>query len=249
MNFNHILITRFNLQLENNSDQGIDKEWLEHRCQLFETYCLPSVQAQTCQDFTWLLLLDKRTPLNYQHRITHYSELYSNIRCVWLGFYEDVNKCYLQLGSQYKQNGMALLSSRLDNDDSLFPSYIERVQQFASSKSEDGFISLPYGEQVFLQTNYQYSVYCTTNHFLSLLEKDSYKTVLGTDHTKIAKQQLQIVSNQECAWKEYVHGRNICNDYCPDYKYKVTSIRDLWRLWTMWIRFQIKRIASHFPFS
>lgn len=46
--------------------------WLEHRFEVFERYCLPSVAAQTSGNFTWLCLFDAATPEPYRSRIEGY---------------------------------------------------------------------------------------------------------------------------------------------------------------------------------
>ena len=65
----HIILTRFNLQYEADSHPGIEENWLATRMQLFEHYCLPSVQKQTVQDFIWVLLCDCDTPDVYKKRL------------------------------------------------------------------------------------------------------------------------------------------------------------------------------------
>ena len=61
----HYLLTRFNLALwiEDKNGAAIDREeWLKRRMALFETFCLPSVKNQSCQNFSWILLVDANTP-------------------------------------------------------------------------------------------------------------------------------------------------------------------------------------------
>ena len=53
----HYLLTRFNLALwiEDKNGAAIDREeWLKRRMALFETFCLPSVKNQSCQNFSWI---------------------------------------------------------------------------------------------------------------------------------------------------------------------------------------------------
>lgn len=65
----HYLLTRFNLALwiEDKNGAAIDREeWLKRRMALFETFCLPSVKNQSCQNFSWILLVDANTPAVYR---------------------------------------------------------------------------------------------------------------------------------------------------------------------------------------
>ena len=66
----HFILTRFNLRLvEVSADLDSDKfgnkidrdQWLLHRFELFERYCLPSMAAQANQDFRWFLFFDEAT--------------------------------------------------------------------------------------------------------------------------------------------------------------------------------------------
>ena len=64
-NYSHFIITRFNLNLYAQDKHDLPTRtdrWLEHRFEVFERYCLPSVAAQTSGNFTWLCLFDAATP-------------------------------------------------------------------------------------------------------------------------------------------------------------------------------------------
>lgn len=67
------LITRFSYRGNNlNVKKGQDPlkpENLEHRFNLFEIGCLPSILNQINQDFTWIILVDPELPANYRKRL------------------------------------------------------------------------------------------------------------------------------------------------------------------------------------
>lgn len=68
-NYSHFIITRFNLNLYAQDKHDLPTRtdrWLEHRFEVFERYCLPSVAAQTSGNFTWLCLFDAATPEPYR---------------------------------------------------------------------------------------------------------------------------------------------------------------------------------------
>src|SRR4051812_793289 len=72
MNAAQFLFTRFNSRIEYApGDLGINNSWLAHRFNLFETFCLPSVLAQTQKDFFWILDVDERTPATWLARLEH----------------------------------------------------------------------------------------------------------------------------------------------------------------------------------
>ena len=73
----HFILTRFNLLLWNKDKKGNkvrSKSWLEHRFALFEQYCLPSIENQTCQNFEWIVLFDSTTPEPFKKKIEDYKK-------------------------------------------------------------------------------------------------------------------------------------------------------------------------------
>ena len=74
----HFILTRFNIRLFRHDKHGHSiepKSWFEERLNLFETYTLPSIMGQTCQEFTWICGLQreddgvpKTLPANHIHR-------------------------------------------------------------------------------------------------------------------------------------------------------------------------------------
>ena len=73
----HFILTRFNLLLWNKDKEGKkvrSASWLEHRFELFERCCLPSIVAQTYQEFEWIVLFDSTTPEIYKEKIADYQK-------------------------------------------------------------------------------------------------------------------------------------------------------------------------------
>ena len=56
----HVVLTRFNVDIGPHR-RAWDVPWLEGRFELFRSWCLPSMQAQTSQDFTWLVFFAARS--------------------------------------------------------------------------------------------------------------------------------------------------------------------------------------------
>lgn len=122
--FNHIILTRWNLlDTKNDIYNYVDnpKEWMQHRIVLFEKYTLPAMMKQTCKDFTWLLAFSQKTPLDVINR-------YKNLRNIKIIYEYPVE--YLR--RTYKKEW--LLTTRLDNDDILLPTFVEKLQGFVKKK-------------------------------------------------------------------------------------------------------------------
>jgi len=60
MKLQHIVWTNFNLNLRNNQKEKDKAKWMNERLRIFETYYVPSVQNQTCKDFTWIVFFDEQ---------------------------------------------------------------------------------------------------------------------------------------------------------------------------------------------
>lgn len=64
MKFTHFVLTRFNIPFMMHSNVSLvtDTKYLQNRFSLFIDYCFPSLKQQTCQNFSWIVLFDERTP-------------------------------------------------------------------------------------------------------------------------------------------------------------------------------------------
>lgn len=243
---NHLILTRFNLQYEADDTIGISDEWLCDRMALFEEYCLPSIQKQTVQNFRWILICDIRTPDAYKAKLEHYKELVAQIEVIYTPRLEDFNPLYRQIGNTYASNNTLLLTTRLDNDDALAPTYVETAQNAAACIG-DGIITFPRGRQTFVHDKRSYRVEYVSNHFTSRVEHSGFFTILGFDHTELNGfgKDVHVIYTDEPMWEEYVHGNNMLNDYLPAYKYTVTSLTDAIDITGRWLRFQANR-GKHF---
>lgn len=181
----HYLLTRFNLALwrEDKTGKSIDrKEWLERRMRLFETYCLPSVAGQTCQDFRWILLVDEDTPAEYREKIKTYRSRCRQIRFVGIKpryalRFADIFRQVVVADLQKEgwKQGDLCLTTYLDNDDCIARTFVETAQtecrDFHLPPGGKRFLSFDYGLQLFTQLHHLATrIYYPNNHFLTLAE-------------------------------------------------------------------------------
>jgi len=242
MYINHLIYTRFNVQYELTESKGIQPEWLDERLNLFERYCLPSIQNQTCQNFVWILMGDVRTSEEFKKRIENYKSIVPQIRTYWVEYQNDAyHSFYKQLGREFAKEKDVLISTRLDNDDALAFDYIERVQTIAKD-GVTGIVSFPIGRQTFTKDNKSYKISYNQNHFTSRIETSEYETIMVFDHTQIPLNSLHIINTAEPMWEEIVHGNNIANSYQPKYHYLVNSLSDHIDLFFRWMIFQKNRL-------
>lgn len=142
MKVHHFLITRFcyrNYRAEkfkgfkDRSDwkplfDPLSQENLNYRLLLFQALCLPSVLAQTTQNFTWILVVDKDLPEEYRNSL---HGLVKRRRESYLWEYDcncDI-KCLTWL-SPWIDNGIEyVITTNLDDDDALPRSFLESTQR------------------------------------------------------------------------------------------------------------------------
>lgn len=234
----HFILTRFNIQLFRHDKHGhsIDsKSWLEERIKLFETYTLPSVIGQSCQDFTWILLVDSKTPAIYRERLMSYRKRCPQITYVscegeygWRFaniFQQVVEK---QLKETDVKDGDFCLTTYFDNDDCFHKDYIKDIHDILLQKnnnvlSKDGFVAFDYGLQYFTELGIATRVKYANNHFITLFERvssvenPSVRTCYGYgSHIDVEKRKVASVHHISQAskpmWIEVIHKDNVDND-------------------------------------
>lgn len=229
----HFILTRFNLLLWNK-----DKErkpvrtikWLEHRFELFENYCLPSVNNQTCKDFEWIVLFDSSTPERFKNRITELQSICPQLIPV---FVESKKGRWFAQVFRYevikRLHAERVITSYLDNDDALNVRYVEDMQRRAQALTNGTFVFYTEGYQFFTKYQYLLRINYRRNHFVSVVELGDparVKTIYGygshyyIDRIKGAK--IEYVKNLPM-WCQVVHERNMGNDA---YFLQVKMIKD-----------------------
>ncbi len=241
MNFHHFLLTRFNLPLwtEDKHGHSIDRSvWLEGRLHLFEKYCLPSVCVQIFQDFTWILLCDENTPLEYRERIKEYRKQCPQIELIQVeeGYAWNFPNIFSEvvtsmLEAKGAQQGDICMTTQLDNDDAIHKDYLSEINKEINTFCKDFvrknpiFLSYDYGLQYFTNLNMATRVKYPNNHFMTCVEsvhktKDGIISV-GTcfgygSHFLIEKNfgmnVHHIVDRSRPMWCEVIHKDNVDND-------------------------------------
>lgn len=214
--FIHVLMTRFNVRINwPHAFRGLDESWLKERFELFERYCLPSIKAQTCQDFHWLVFFDTATPHSFRQRIAQYS---GDLACFVPCFVDFFDRTVFRdiVASMELTRKRWIITSRVDNDDALARNYIERVQaQFTGQERE--FINFQNGlvlrgTRLYLSSN-------SSGHFPSLIEKSTDPLTVYVRHTEMKNYAPVRQVGGEPGWLEVRHpGRLTEKGLCPNCK-------------------------------
>lgn len=226
--FKHFVITLFNLKLwKTNKHQAPTQteDWLKQRFHLFETYCLPSMQAQTANDFIWLCLFDKDTPESYKRRITTYGEKVPQFRACYFSaadtaeflsgdnarhclFIRQAVASFLSADDEY------VLTTNVDNDDAIHKDMLACLQQHFRQNPQEMLYSLNYGIQYLPRLKAVIRMRYPHNHFLTLSERrdKDFRTIEFYSHAT-ARKLLPVTDILERPyWLEVVHGANVSND-------------------------------------
>lgn len=210
--FTHVLMTRFNLatpgkELAIRTKPG----WLEHRFALFETYCLPSVAAQTSSDFRWIVFFDKDTPEAFKTRVDRLSERGRLFTPYYTGLFPGTG-WGRAIHEVLTPNIPLLLTTRLDNDDSLAADFVARLHREVAAR--DYALGIYNFRQGAIARGPQlYTLAHDSAPFFSLLEplSDSLCTAPNIHHMRIADAHPVMQIDGAIAWMQIVHDTNVSN--------------------------------------
>lgn len=223
-------MTRFNIKVGfSPSSLGNDINWLEHRFELFDNYCFPSVYSQSNQSFKWIVFFDAETPEKFKIKISKYAE-WSNFIPIYIVGSLTQNKCREIVSRYLDSTTTHLISTRLDNDDAICNTYIQEIQSRFNNQ-EFEFVSFMRG-YVFKDKKL-YLFFYKSNPFISLFEKinelSDFRTVLCVKHTEIYSLGKVLEIHTPPGWLQVVHGRNVLNR-TRGVRHPITAISENFKL-------------------
>jgi hypothetical protein len=249
--FDHYLMTRFNLrnpkwETTKNNETLLTEEWMDDRMQLFANYCFPSVAAQTCKNFKWLLYFDTTTPDKYRQQVEQLVSGHPNIEVFYIdgmpSFYPAIQK-YIEKRSDKIPY---LITSRIDNDDVIHRDFIATVQKAFKSQSYmlvdiiKGY-SLQIKPTVMLGKKEH-----IFNPFLSLIEKNvNPQTVWFNDHNIWKKERRIHQIRNKRLWIAIIHEKNKVNNFNGYDNVSWESLRDDFVVSDESSRFIIENMVPH----
>jgi hypothetical protein len=214
----HFLLTNFDVLVSERRDGMRNlvrtEEWYEERFVLFETFCLPSVAAQTTSDFTWLIRHGRNTPPEWLRRLRRARE---HVDCELV---HEGETSAGAVGARLAPSAKRVVTTRLDNDDAIRRDFLEAVRAAAGPAPE--FLNLPYGYRVDFPFG-DIRRHCDlSNMFLSLVEDPAagtLRTVRCAAHAKAHTVAPVRQLRDDPSWLVVVHGRNLYNyltgEPCP----------------------------------
>ena len=209
--YQHVVLTRFNALTgySDRPEKRIDPVWLTGRFDLFDRFCYPSLQAQRVE-FDWLVFFDAGTPVEFRERIDRYDRLTP----VYVEEPLTDPLIASAVHERLRPNFDYLITTRVDNDDAIADSYLERVQgEFRSQPLE--FVNFPIGfdrcdDRLYLRV-------ARSNTFMSLIERiprdrSQIRTVhcAPHDHLGSVAPVRQVLAPP--LWQVVIHGGNVTNE-------------------------------------
>jgi len=209
----HFIITPFYVRRHFTGKTGkievqfAEPEWLEHRLQLFEDYCLVSVTNQSDQDFKWFIYFDDSTPPRYLDRIVSLTKSHRNIFIKTCAFWETPT-LIKDVVAALAANTQWIITTRLDNDDGIHRDFVSMIHAAAAERRE--FLNFPRGIILYSGKCYRYEH--PSNAFLSLVEPaEQPKTAWCIAHTKAGQIAPVRQLPDTPAFLQVVHGKNVSN--------------------------------------
>ena len=209
----HVVITRFATRMV--VDAAPKREWVQSRFDLFERYCLSSMQAQDRRDFSWLLLVDSAVDDDLTSRIRRYESVFAPIRVATVGPGHEQATVAQHVLAGVNASHSAILTTRLDNDDAVSTDYMNRLRAAAAGVSlgERRVIVFTHGYE--LAHGRLYWRVFPRSPFASFLEParppNPPTTILGAEHEQVDALAPAITLGAPAAWIQVVHGGNLVN--------------------------------------
>ncbi len=205
----HYIITRFSINVghgfQHDSSNLFNKDRLDIRFLMFETFCLPSVLGQTSQNFNWIILIDKDLPNKYKKRLQNLIKGHSNIFLVKYNKQINLNELKFIKDNVKNIKSNIVITTRLDDDDCLHTRFVEKLQKKFQSTDDFLYISHPKGlhwrpdklndKGCFSETYYE-SIALGLS-VITNIKKYPITVFFARDHTKIIKYLKEDQLNQK----------------------------------------------------
>lgn len=216
----HYVLTRFAVRCSASQGQirpggPLSPEWVQRRLDLFRRYCLPSLQAQTVQDWTWRLYVhdgfdpaDAQALLEMDRRIVVTADPQSPLTP---GETSDL-----------------ILSTRVDSDDGLAPGLLERARQVASrlDVSQRPAV-IQFGSGYYVHHQQRRAYLGRGRAFLTMVEQTAEPLGVFCQSCDTITNRFPTVREKAPAWIRVIHGGNLLNRFQPKASQRLLPLRAL----------------------
>lgn len=214
----HLLLTRFNIRAAGAGyTPAQPPHWLEHRLNLFECYCAPSVAQQTEDDFDWVIFCDDGTHHSVLDRIRSAD---GRIRIALVPKQEREGHPQELLARHHaRPHADVVVSTRLDNDDLLARGALRRVREHLASFIAAGQRRWIYnpclGYKYDLVARRLFTTSMPNSPFFSMFERpDNAMPAIGAlsgNHSRMREHYPTYQDEGARSWIQVLHGENARN--------------------------------------
>jgi len=172
---------------------------------------------QSCQNFTWLVLIDKQTPAAHRQMLSNIR--YPNMRLIYTG---SPNPWL----DAIEPGDYDLITTRIDNDDAFHEDAVKTVQQNWAKQNSERYkpwvIVLPFGFILDLATKEMFVMEYRFNNCPTLVENSqSARTIWQWDHSNIPVEIDKCYISDRPYWLQVVHSQNLRNRIPVDNPVKI----------------------------
>jgi ubiquinone/menaquinone biosynthesis C-methylase UbiE len=210
MKYQHLIVTRFTIK--GWAYDEFTPEWLDERFRLFRTYCVPSMAAQTLEDFTWAVLCDETTDRDFLERVKECAELVPQLRIAYTSRDRDVH-IPEAIDPLIDEDSDVLVRTRLDSDDALNAETVATLQTyvepFFKSEKRNRLVNFPRGYRYEEATRRVYATYWPHGPFATLFERKmpaSKRYNLYRNHHRLYLHVPVHFDESLAGWLQLIHG-------------------------------------------
>lgn len=210
--FAHVIVTRFNIATQwRDSAIRNDPVWLRERFDLFKEWCLPAIAVQSERAFRWLLLFDHETPAPFRAEL-------EDLRAVhpfdvhYTGPF-DADGWRRSIEEAIAPQAPLILTTRLDNDDALEATFVERLHAAVRGAEEGLPKAFNFPDGLIRQGDGLWRIRHEHNAVFSLLEHwgGPVTTAYGIAHMELPRRVPIVQVDGPPGWLQVVHGGNVSN--------------------------------------
>lgn len=104
------------------------RDRLQNKFETFQTITFPSIVKQSCDDWKWLIYTSDQMPYEYMKRLRTLVKDYPSIALITVRNFDEFFEAHRTL-----DYGDSFATVRIDDDDGVSLSFVEKLQQYSSS--------------------------------------------------------------------------------------------------------------------
>ncbi len=202
------------MSIDKNKNSVMTEQWLAKRFYLFEKFYLPSMEKQINKNFVCFIYFDTDTPSIYKKKIKEYERKYKFFKAFFVNSFRAMNKSVLNDVRNYCSDVEYVITTRIDNDDSLHEEAIDVIQKNFIPKDKMGF-NFYKGYRLVIEPNEILLKNRFLNGpFLSFIEKpdENLITLMNLSHQDFFLKYPTKQIKDKYYWVQVIHNANLVND-------------------------------------